>query len=100
MTNLQETIDSIADGLYKTEIIDKKTLRQLKESELPELNEFTGEDIKDLRLKKKLSQAVFAKYLNISTVMVQSLEQGKRKASGAILKLLNIIDKKGLKALS
>lgn len=99
MSKLQETISDLARGLYHAEIIDKKTLRELTEDELPVLHEYTGEDIQQLREQQKLSQSVFAKYLNISPAMVRSLEQGKRHASGAILKLLNIVENHGINGL-
>ena len=49
--------------------------------------------------ERELSQAVFAMYLNISPAMVRSLEQGKRQASGVLLKLLNIVDHQGIAIL-
>lgn len=99
VSNLQDTINDIAQGLNSASIIDKKTLRQLTDTDLPVLVEYTGEDIQELRKKQKLSQAVFAKYLNISPAMIRSLEHGKRHAHGAILKLLNIVDRHGVSAL-
>jgi putative transcriptional regulator len=99
MSNIQNTIDDIAHGLHKSNIIDKKTLRELTDEEIPVLIEYTGEDIHQLRKRQKLSQSVFAKYLNVSPSMIRSLEQGKRHAHGAILKLLNIVERHGIKAL-
>ncbi len=100
MTKLSDSINDIAIGLHKADIIDKKTLRELTDDDLPSLVEYTGEEIRQLRMRQKLSQAVFAKYLNVSPAMIRSLEHGKRHARGAILKLLNIIDKHGFKALA
>ncbi len=99
MTNLNDTINDIAQGLYKAEIINKKTLRELTNEDLPVLVEYTGEEIQQLRKRQKLSQAVFAKYLNVSAAMIRSLEQGQRHAHGAILKLLNIVDRHGIAGL-
>ena len=99
MSNIQDTINDLAHGLYKAEIIDKKTLRTLTDEDLPVLHEFTGEEIQLLRKKQSLSQAVFAKYLNVSPAMVRGLEQGKRHAHGAILKLLNIVERHGIGGL-
>lgn len=76
-----------------------KTLRELTDDELPVLVEYTGDEIQQLRKRQRLSQSVFAKYLNISPAMIRSLEQGQRHAHGAILKLLNIIDRHGIGAL-
>ncbi len=99
MSNIQDTINDLSHGLYEAEIIDKKTLRSLTEEELPLLHEFTGEEIQQLRKKQSLSQSVFARYLNVSPAMVRSLEQGKRHAHGAILKLLNIVERHGINGL-
>lgn len=99
MSNIQATINDIAYGLHRVNIIDKKTLRELTDDDLPELIEYTGEEIQQLRKKQKLSQAVFAKYLNVSPAIIRSLEQGTRHAHGAILKLLNIVNKHGIDAL-
>lgn len=99
MPNIQDTINDIAQGLHKANIIDKKTLRDLTDDDLPVLIEYTGEEIQLLRKKQKLSQSVFAKYLNVSPAMIRSLEQGQRHAHGAILKLLNIVDRYGVAAL-
>ncbi len=99
MSNIQDTINDIAQGLHKANIIDKKTLRDLTDDDLPVLIEYTGEEIQLLRKKQKLSQSVFAKYLNVSPAMIRSLEQGQRHAHGAILKLLNIVDRYGVAAL-
>lgn len=100
MSDLQNTIDNIAHGLHKAGLVDTITLRELSEASLPELIEYTGEEIQELRMSQKMSQAVFARYLNISPAMVRSLEQGKRHAHGAILKLLNIIARHGVAVLS
>lgn len=99
MSNVQDTINDFAHGLYSAEIIDKKTLRNFTDEDLPVLNEYTGEEIQLLRKKQKLSQSVFAKYLNVSPAMIRSLEQGQRHANGAILKLLNIVDRHGISGL-
>lgn len=99
MANIQDTINDLAEGLYKADIIDKKTLRNLTEEELPVIHEFTGEEIQQLRNKQSLSQSVFAKYLNVSPAMIRGLEQGKRHAHGAILKLLNIVERHGINGL-
>jgi putative transcriptional regulator len=99
MSNIQDTINDIAQGLHKANIIDKKTLRDLTDLDLPVLIEYTGEEIQLLRKKQQLSQSVFAKYLNVSPAMIRSLEQGQRHAHGAILKLLNIVDRHGVAAL-
>jgi putative transcriptional regulator len=99
MSNLRETIKELAHDLHQANMIDKITLRELTEKDLPELNQYTGEEIQSIRKKQRLSQAAFAKYLNISPAMIKSLELGQRKAQGAILRLINIIDRRGIAGL-
>lgn len=59
MSDLQNTIDSIVHGLRKVGLIDTITLRELSEASLPEVIEYTAEEIQELRLNQKMSQAVF-----------------------------------------
>ncbi|WP_116964242.1 helix-turn-helix domain-containing protein [Fastidiosibacter lacustris] len=100
MSSIRETINDLSNDLYTSGIIDKTTLRELTEVETPTVYEYTGDDIKAIRERQNVSQAVFAKFLNISPAMVKSLEQGTRQAKGAILKLINLVDENGLKYLS
>jgi len=46
-----------------------------------------------LRGEINVSQAVFARYLNVSVKSVQAWEQGTGRPSGAALKLLSIASK-------
>lgn len=45
------------------------------------------------------SQVVFAAFLNTSVSTVQKWEIGEKKPSGPSLKLLNVIERKGIEAL-
>jgi putative transcriptional regulator len=56
--------------------------------------------IKHIRERKKASQGVFASYLNTASSTIKSWEQGEKKPSGAALRLLNLIDNKGLTIIS
>ncbi len=55
--------------------------------------ELSAKEIAKVRSRLNVSQAVFARYLNISPKTVQSWEQGLGKPSGASLKLLSIAKK-------
>ena len=68
--------------------------RDLRTTTLPRPpKELSAKEIAKLRSELNVSQAVFARYLNISTKTVQSWEQGHGKPSGASLKLLSIAKK-------
>ena len=55
--------------------------------------------IRALRARHKLSQAVFASVLNTSLSTVRQWEIGDKNPSGPPLKLLNLLDRKGLELL-
>ncbi len=96
---LREELYETARGLYDLGVVDAETLREFDASRLRPLKPFRPADIKRLRLKAKASQAVFAAYLNTSVSTVQKWEIGDKKPGGPALKLLNIVERKGLKAL-
>ena len=102
MTNnrLRAALYETARGLYDLGALDAKTMRDFDSLTLPAVKSFQPGEIKKLRLKAKTSQAVFAAYLNTSVSTVQKWEIGEKKPSGPALKLLNIVERKGLKALA
>jgi putative transcriptional regulator len=52
-----------------------------------------------LREKARLSQAVFARYLNLTVGYVSQIERGAKHPSGPALVLLNLIRRKGIAAI-
>ncbi len=65
--------------------------RELRTTTLPRPpKKLSNEEIAALRGKLNVSQAVFARYLNVSPKTVQAWEQGIGKPNGAALKLLSI----------
>jgi putative transcriptional regulator len=64
-----------------------------------DVHEMPPQQIKLLREQAHLSQAVFAAVLNTSLSTVQKWEVGDKKPSGPSLKLLNLIERKGLEAV-
>ena len=97
--SLKEVLDQTVLDLYQSGLFDKATLRELNLPVLPRIKSMSATQISKLRHKKKVSQAVFAKLLNVSKSTVQQWEQGKKTPNGAALKLLNIVREKGLGAL-
>jgi putative transcriptional regulator len=59
----------------------------------------TGEEIKALREKCHVSQAVFANYLNLTADFVSNLERGEKRPTGPALVLLDVIRRKGIEAI-
>jgi putative transcriptional regulator len=59
----------------------------------------TGDEIKALREKCHFSQAVFAKYLNLTADYVSKLERGEKRLNGPALVLLDVIRRKGIEVI-
>ncbi|MFC3872992.1 helix-turn-helix domain-containing protein [Neisseria musculi] len=99
-SELSGIIHDMAAGLHEAGAIDKKTMRSFDRSCLTEVEPMGGETIRAIREREALSQAALAVYLNIGKNQVSDWERGIKKPSGAALKLLTIIKKKGIEAIA
>jgi len=95
-----DTVHSTAKGLHKAGVMDTKTMHEFDALCLTPVKKLSAAQIKQLRTRNKASQAVFAAYLNTSPSTVQKWEQGQKKPNGPSLKLLNLVQDKGLEALA
>jgi len=89
-----------ARGLERIGVLDKQTMREFDVLTLPPVQELTAKQIRAIRIRSRVSQAVFAAVLNTSISTVQKWEIGEKRPSGPSLKLLNVIQRKGIAALS
>jgi len=96
---LLETVHKTAKGLHDAGLMEITTMHEFDALCLPPVKEYSAIQIKRLRVKSKASQSVFAAYLNTSLSTVQKWEQGKKRPNGPSLKLLNLVDEKGLEML-
>jgi len=97
---LIDVLHETAKGLHAAGIMDAVTMREFDALCLPPLQNYSATQIKRLRLRFKASQAVFAAYLNTSPSTIQKWEQGQKHPNGPSLKLLNIVDRKGIEVLT
>jgi putative transcriptional regulator len=86
-------------GMYRLGLVDKKTMREFDLRCLTVVEEMTAEDIQALREREGVSQAVFARCLNLTANYVSQLERGTKRPRGATLKLLSLVKSKGLEAI-
>jgi putative transcriptional regulator len=89
----------MASDLHDIGLIDKRRMREFDALCHLDIKDIPPEKIKALREKARMSQAVFAAVLNTSVSTVQKWEIGAKKPSGPSLKLLNLIERKGLEAV-
>jgi putative transcriptional regulator len=67
--------------------------RELRTTELPPPpRPVDGGGIRRLRARLKMSQAVFARYLNVSTKLVQAWESDRRRPDGPALLLVRLVE--------
>jgi putative transcriptional regulator len=96
-------LDVVHDGaqdLHDAGVMSAQTMREFDALCLPPVKEYSAAQIKRIRAKNKASQSVFAAYLNITKSTIQKWEQGQKKPNGPSLKLLNLVDQKGLDVLA
>ena len=85
-------------GVLSAQAHEKITLRHLTDRETAP-TPIAPEDIRALREGAHLSQAVFARYLNLTVGYVSQLERGAKQPSGPALVLLDLIRRKGIEAI-
>lgn len=100
VSHAMAAIHETAEALHEIGAIDKQTLRNFDEACLAPVEPMPPEAIRALRLREHISQPVFARYLNVSKNLVSDWERGVKKPGGPALRLLSVIDQKGLSAIA
>jgi putative transcriptional regulator len=96
---LETARDMRSSGLMTKVAHDKITMRHKGDIPPPRSVTLTGPEIRALREQAHLSQAVFARYLNLTVGYVSQLERGAKRPSGPALVLLDVIRRKGIGAI-
>ena len=92
MASIHET----AEGLHAAGVMDKQTMRKFDDACLTPVRPLAPKEIRSLREREGASQAVFARYLNVTTGLISQWERGEKHPQGASLKLLSLVAKHGL----
>jgi putative transcriptional regulator len=100
MSRILKSVHTSASRLHKAGLLDGLTMREFDALCLPPLRDYTAADIRRVRAKTKASQAVFAAVLNVGPTTVAAWEQGTKKPSGPAVKLLDLVERKGLGVLA
>lgn len=95
---IDDALDSVKN-LYEAGIVDIKTMRKFEDLALEPTKSLSKTAIKNIRLREKVSQPIFAHYLNVSPSTVKKWESGEKNPSGAALKLLHVVNDHGLNIL-
>ena len=87
-------------ALHEAGAVSKQTMREFDAACLTPVQLLSAVQIKSLRLREHISQPVFAHYLNVSKNLVSDWERGVKKPGGPALRLLTVIQAKGLEAIA
>ncbi len=101
---MQREILETARGLQRAGIVsnatlDKITLRHVALDKLERLQPPSGVEIAAMRERANMSQAVFARFLNVGTSTLSQWEREKKRPRGAAARLLAIVKARGVHAI-
>ena len=100
MSKILKDVHEGAKDLLDAGLINKVTMTEFDALCLSPTKKLSARQIKKLRTDCKVSQPVFAKYLNVQPVTIKKWESGEKQPSGPALKLLNVIKNNGLDAIT
>jgi len=103
-SRLTQALLETAKDMRSTGILDKAeyekiTMRHLGIKDKAGIEPLTADKIRLIREQARMSQAVFAHYLNVTVGYVSQLERGAKRPTGAALALLDVINRKGIEAI-
>ena len=96
MAAVHETMEA----LHKVGAVDKQTMRHFDDACLTPVQPLSPKQIRALRAREHVSQTVFANYLNVTPNLVSKWERGEKRPSGPALKLLSLVEKRGIAAVA
>lgn len=94
-----EALHKTRADLHEIGVIDKTTMRHFDIGCLTPVRDLDAEAIRTIREKSHLSQAAFAVALNVPKSLISQWERGEKRPSGPSLKLLSLIEAKGIDAI-
>ncbi len=99
-STLMASIHETVEDLHSAGVMTARTMREFDAICLTPVRPLTPQEIHELRIRESASQAVFARYLNVTTGLVSQWERGERHPRGASLKLLTLVKEKGLASVA
>ncbi len=100
--SILENVHESMQDLHDIGLLDKQTMREFDSLCLPKVKDYSSTQIKEIRLRNKASQAVFAAYLNTGVETVRKWEASgktRKRPNGAAMKLISMIDEHGIDIL-
>lgn len=98
-SRILEAVHETAQDLHGLGFIDKRKMEKYDALCVAPVPDYTPEQIRAIRNRYHISQAVLASLLNTSVSAVRKWEVGEKHPGGLALKLINVLDRKGMDAL-
>ena len=99
-SDILNSVHDTARALYDAGLMETTTMKEFDALCLTPLHSYSGDELKALRHRLRVSQPVLAAYLGVTKSTVAQWEQGQKKPRGPALRLLTILDRKGLDAIA
>lgn len=99
-SSILASVHETVAGLHGAGIVDKATMREFDALCTAPIEPLSPDEIRALREREKVSQPVFAHYLNVRKDAVSKWERGEKRPDGPSLKLLTLVKNKGLSAIA
>jgi putative transcriptional regulator len=100
---VEELLETAGDlhrlGIMDDEAYHKITVRHLGSKPLSAAKPISGKQIHAMRTRARMSQAAFARHLNLTPGYISQLERGTKQPKGPALAMLNVIKRKGFEAI-
>ena len=94
-----DAVHETASDLHRLGFIDMRKMQRYEVLCLQPVPDYDGAKVKALRAKRQLSQSVLASLLNTSLSTVRKWEVDEKRPSGPSLKLLDLLERKGLEVM-
>jgi putative transcriptional regulator len=87
---LETAKDMRKGGILDEKAYEKITMRHINKVKPTKIEPISSKEIRAIREREHLSQAVFATYLNLTVGYISQLERGLKQPTGAVLQGLLI----------
>ena len=94
-----KAVHETASDLRRAGLVPSRTMRDFDAMCLTAIEPMNAQQIRALRRKERVSQAVFARHLNVTPGLISQWERGERRPTGAALKLLHVVKRSGIEPL-
>ena len=96
MSRILESMNRTAQALYEAGAMKKKDRDEVKSLYLSSIRPLAPEEIRAIRKKNKLTQALLAAALGVQEITVKKWESGENTPRGPARRLLHLIAQKGI----